>query len=131
MNYNSWYSRIKKPSWAPAESVFGLVWSVLYPIIFGVNIYILYMVVSGKLNWQVALPFWINLFFNFLFTPLQFGIRSNLLAAIDIFLVLVTIVWSIVAIWPHNKVIAFLMVPYLIWVTIATVLQWSILALNN
>ena len=131
MEYNSWYSRIKKPSWAPPETLFGQVWSVLYPIIFGVNIYVIYLLSSGKISWRVALPFWLNLLFNFLFTPLQFGLRSNLLAAIDIVLVLVTVVWSMVAIWPHNKWVAVLFVPYLVWVGIATALQINILLLNG
>lgn len=131
MGYDSWYSKIKKPSWAPAEQVFGQVWSLLYPIIFGVNIYVIYLLSTGKISWRVALPFWINLAFNFLFTPLQFGLRSNLLAAIDIILVFITIIWSMVVIWPHNKWIALLFVPYLVWVGIATVLQWSIVILNS
>lgn len=131
MNFSSWYSTLRKPSWAPAEQVFGQVWSLLYPIIFGVNIYVIFLLSTGKISWRVALPFWINLAFNFLFTPLQFGLRSNLLAAVDIILVFITIIWSMVAIWPHSKWIALLFVPYLVWVGIATVLQWSIVILNS
>lgn len=130
MEYSSWYSRIKKPSWAPPEQLFGQVWSLLYPIIFGVNIYVLYLLSSGKISWKVALPFWINLAFNFLFSPLQFGLRNQILSSIDIILVLVTIVWCMVAIWPHNKWVALLFVPYLIWVAIASVLQINITLLN-
>lgn len=131
MNQISWYSKLKKPAWAPPEQLFGQVWSVLYPIIFGINIYIIYLLSSGKIGWRTGLPFWINLFFNFLFTPLQFGLRSNLLAAIDIVLVLATIIWSMIAIWPHSKIIFILLIPYLVWVVIATALQISILVLNG
>jgi benzodiazapine receptor len=130
VDYTSWYSKLKKPSWAPPESLFGQVWSILYPIIFAVNIYIVVLVSTGKISWRVALPFWINLLFNFLFTPLQFGLRSQILSSIDILIVLITIVWSMVAIWPHSKLIFVLLIPYLIWVLIATVLQWSIFILN-
>lgn len=127
----NWYQTIKKPSWAPAENVFGQVWGILYPIIFAANLWVLILVSSGKINWKVALPFWVNLFFNFLFTPIQFGLRNNLLALIDIILILATGIWAVVAIWPHNKIIALMFAPYMIWVAIATTLQASITWLNR
>lgn len=126
MRSSSWYDDLNKPSWAPDSSLFGTVWSILYPIIFIVNGYILVLLTSGKISIKTALPFWINLFFNFLFTPLQFGLRNNLLALIDIFLVLATIIWAMIAIWPHSKIVTAAFVPYLIWVSIATALQFYI-----
>lgn len=128
---DNWYSTIKKPSWAPPESLFGQVWSVLYVIIFAVNIYVVTLLISGKIDWRIGLPFWINLAANFLFTPLQFGLKNNYLALIDIIIVLGTIVWCMVAIWPVNKYISLAYVPYLIWVLIATALQASITWLNR
>ena len=130
MQQQNWYQQLNKPSWAPDEKVFGQVWSVLYPIIFAVNVYVLVLLYQNKISWLVALPFWLNLFFNFLFTPIQFGLKNNLLASIDIILVLATIVWAMIAIWPHAKIAALAFVPYFIWVTIATVLQLSILFKN-
>lgn len=127
----NWYQTIKKPSWAPAESVFGQVWGVLYPIIFAANIWVLILVSNGRISWKVALPYWLNLFFNFLFTPLQFGLRNNLLALIDITLILATGIWAMIAIWPHSKVLSMMFAPYMIWVGIATALQASITWLNR
>lgn len=127
----SWYQALNKPSWAPAENVFGIVWSLLYPIIFAVNIWIIIAVTQSKIGWRVALPFWLNLFFNIIFTPIQFGLRNNLLACLDIVLILATIVWAMIAIWPHYRWITFAFIPYLIWVSIATVLQISITWLNR
>lgn len=123
MDTKSWYLALNKPSWAPHESVFGIVWSVLYPIIIAVNIYVVVLLTQSKITWLVALPFWLNLFFNVLFTPIQFGLRNNWLATVDIFLVLITIVWAMVAIWPYAKIATIAFVPYLVWVSIATVLQ--------
>ena len=127
---NNWYQNLNKPSWAPQESVFGTVWSILYPIIFVVNGYIIYLLVQGKIGVLVALPFWLNLFFNLIFTPIQFGLKNNAFAFVDITLVLVTIIWAMVAIWPHAKIAAIAFVPYLIWVAIATALQLSITLKN-
>lgn len=130
MNTSSWYQNLNKPSWAPKESVFGTVWSVLYPIIFIVNGYVLHLFVQQKISWQTALPFWLNLALNVAFTPIQFGLKNNLLAAIDIVGIFITILWSMIAIWPHAKWAALAFIPYLIWVGIATMLQISITLKN-
>lgn len=130
MDTASWYRSLNKPSWAPDESLFGKVWSILYPIIFAVNIYILILLSQNKITWLVALPFWLNLFFNLIFTPIQFGLKNNWLAAIDIYFVLFTIIWAMIVIWPHAKIITAAFAPYLIWVIIATALQ-TYIALKN
>ena len=79
-----------------------------------------------KLPWKVALPFGINLVANLIFTPIQFGLRNVPLAAVDIVIVWVTIIWMMVAIWKHYKWVAVAQVPYFVWVSIATVLQLAI-----
>lgn len=130
METYTWYQQLIKPTWAPPSSVFGPVWTVLYigiVISFGA---VFVMAGQRKIAWIVALPFALNLLFNFAFTPLQFGLRSNLLAAVDILLVLATLIWAIVAIYPHARWIAYAQIPYLLWVTFATVLQLTITSLN-
>jgi tryptophan-rich sensory protein len=130
MNTYGWYSQLIKPSWAPPSWIFGPVWFVLYAIIavsFGT---VFYKVATGKLPWIVGLPFVLNLVFNFAFTPLQFELKNNLLAAIDILLVLGTLIWALVAIWPHKRWVAYANFPYLIWVSFATILQLTVTYLN-
>jgi tryptophan-rich sensory protein len=131
MNTQQWYETLNKPFWAPHQSVFGQVWSILYVIIFAVNIYVLVRFFQGDLDWKIGLPFWINLALNFVFTPVQFGLRNNFLAMLVIYGVLATIVWSMIAIWPQAKFISISYLPYLVWVAIATVLQTSIWWLNR
>jgi len=77
------------------------------------------------------LPFILNLVFNFAFTPLQFGLKNNLLAAIDILLVLGTLIWSMIAIYPYAKWITYIQIPYLIWVSFASILQLTVTYLNR
>lgn len=127
----SWYKQLKKPAWAPPVTLFGQVWGILYPIIFAVNGYILYLLSQGKITWLVALPFWLNLFFNTIFTPIQFGLRNNLLAVVDIVFMIGTIIWAVIAIWPHAKWVAIAFIPYLVWVCIAGALQLQIFLLNR
>jgi len=128
--YN-WYSQLIKPTWAPPSSWFGPVWTFLYCLIaisFGK---VFYMAFQKQIPWIVALPFFLNLIFNFAFTPLQFGLKNNLLAAVDILLVLGTLVWAIIAIWPHLRWIAYIQIPYLLWVCFATILQLTVTYLNR
>ena len=126
-----WYHALRKPSWAPADNVFGIVWGLLYPIILTVNVYVFILVIQHKMDWRVGLVFWLNLAFNLAFTPIQFGLRNNYLASIDIVLILVTILIAMVVIWPHNRWLAVAFAPYLVWVSIATVLQFAITSLNR
>ena len=131
MQSYQWYSTLIRPSWAPPSWLFGPVWSVLYTIIaisFGTVFVKAY---KGELPFVVVLPFILNLVFNFAFTPLQFGLRNNLLAAIDILLVLGTLIWAIIAIYPHLRWVALINIPYLAWVSFATVLQLTITWLNR
>jgi benzodiazapine receptor len=131
MNSYNWYSTLIKPSWAPPSWLFGPVWTFLYVLIavsFGTVFYKLF---KGQIPWMVALPFILNLIFNFSFTYFQFGLQNNLLAAIDILLVLGTLVWAMIVIYPHAQWITYIQIPYLLWVSFATVLQLTITFLNK
>ena len=133
MDTTSWYSRLIKPSWAPPDWLFGPVWSVLYLIIFVSFGTVFYQAFSGRIAWLVALPFALNLVFNFAFTPIQFGLKNNLLATIDIVLVVGTLIWALSAIWhaaPGLRWVVYANIPYLLWGTFATVLQLTITKLN-
>jgi len=125
-----WYSTLLKPAWAPPSWLFGPVWSVLYTIIAGTFGYVFYKAYTGELSFLVALPFALNLFFNLIFTPLQFGLRSNALAALDITLVLLTLIWALIVIYPYYPWVSYINLPYLAWVLFATVLQLTITYMN-
>ncbi len=131
MDSYTWYLKLKKPAWAPPGSVFGPVWSVLYIVIFISFGTVFYRAATGALPWFAALPFILNLLFNFSFTYLQFGLKNNLLAAVDILLVAATLVWAMVIICPLISWIAYVNIPYLLWVLFATALQLSITRLNR
>jgi tryptophan-rich sensory protein len=130
-NSYNWYSQLIKPSWAPPSWFFGPVWTVLYALIAFSFGKVFYMLWQKQIPFAVALPFMLNLFFNFIFTSIQFGLKNNLLAALDISFVLLTLVWAIVAIYPHVKWIAYIQIPYLLWVSFATVLQFTVTYLNR
>jgi translocator protein len=125
-----WYQQLAKPSWAPPSWLFGPAWTFLYTLIAVSFGYTAYLFAKGRIPFIVVLPFILNLVFNFAFTPLQFGLRSNILAAVDILLVLATIIWLMLAIWPYASWVALINIPYLLWVSFATVLQLTITVKN-
>ena|SRR3989338_389165 len=130
MNTYDWYSQLIKPSWAPPSWLFGPVWTFLYILIaisFGK---VFLMAIQKKISFLVVLPFVLNLIFNFSFTYFQFGLQNNLLAAIDILLVLGTLVWGMIAIYRHVPWVTYINIPYLVWVSFATILQLTITFLN-
>lgn len=129
-NATIWYSQLIKPTWAPPPWLFGPVWTILYIIIlisFGT---VLLRFFEGKLSKKIILPFILNLIFNFIFSPVQFVLQNNILAAIDIVLILGTLIWAMIAIYQKMKWVAYVNIPYLIWVSFATVLQFTVTFLN-
>jgi tryptophan-rich sensory protein len=136
MDSREWYLKQSKPKWSPPSWLFGPVWSVLYILIFisfGFVFYVFFQPNKGEINpitFYIVLPFILNLIFNFLFSPIQFKLRNNLLSSIDIFLMLVTLIWLMVVIYPFYSWITFINILYLVWVLFAFVLQVEITRRN-
>ena len=130
MNTYDYYSQLIRPDWAPPAWIFGPVWTVLYAIILVSFGYVFYKWKKGQVKTKVMLPFAVNLIFNVAFTPIQFGLQNNILASIDIILVLGTLMWAIFAIEGKYKWVAISNLPYLAWVSFAAVLQLTITYLN-
>lgn len=134
MNTYNWYSQLIKPSWAPPTWLFGPVWTVLYIIIAASFGTVFYKAATKQISWIVALPFALNLLFNFIFTPIQFGLKSNLLASLDILLIVGTLLWAFYSVWyfaPELRWVVYANIPYLLWGTFATCLQLTITYLNK
>jgi benzodiazapine receptor len=126
----SWYQTLLKPSWAPPSWLFGPVWSVLYAVIAVSFGYVGYLFFKGQIPFLVLLPFLLNILFNLAFTPIQFGLQNNVLAAVDILLVVGTLVWALWVIFPIAPWVTYVNLPYLAWGLFATVLQLTITYLN-
>jgi benzodiazapine receptor len=125
------YSNYRKPSWAPPSWLFAPVWTVLYILIaisFG---YVGYRFIDGSIEFIVVIPFVLNLVFNFLFTTIQFKLKNYTLAAIDVVLVLLTLIWALVAIAAIAPWVVYINIPYLLWASFASVLQVTVTVMNR
>ena len=125
MEWIEWYNSLEKPAWTPAPATIGLIWQCLYPVIFLTFGFVFVQTLRKKLPIWTAVPFGVNLAANLLFTPIQFGMRNLPLAAIDILLVWLTIIWIMVAIWRHHKWIALAQIPYFVWVLFCPLVKFQ------
>ena len=125
----SWYLTLVKPSWNPPSWVFGPVWTTLY----------LLMGIAASLVWsrrslpgaKLALWFYgIQLALNALWSILFFGLKNPLLSFVEIIILIIFIIVTTVLFWKINPWAGVLMIPYIIWVSFASYLNYSIWQLN-
>jgi len=124
-----WYASLKKPSWNPPGWIFGPVWSALYAM----------MSVAAWLVWKrggfvvqrrpLAL-FLAQLVLNAAWTPLFFGLHRAGIAFAEIVLLWLAIATTLTAFRPVSRVAAWLLAPYLAWVSFAVALNFTLWRLN-
>ncbi len=121
----SWYQTLNKPSFSPPNWLFGPAWLTLYTLM-GIT----FSIIWQKKNRPAIKLFLIHLFFNALWSILFFGLKNPLLGLVDILILWCLIVLMIVRFYKINKTASFLLLPYLLWVSFATVLNFFIFKLN-
>lgn len=127
---DEWYAALSKPAWNPPNWLFGPVWSVLY----------LFMAIAAWNVWRkeslagAALPlglFVLQLVLNATWSYVFFGRHEVGLAFIEILALWGAILWTLIEFWRISPMSGILLVPYLIWVTFAAVLNFTIWQLNG
>jgi len=119
----SFYAQLSKPSWAPPAWVFGPVWSVLYALM-GVAAWLVWRSPGSK---RVALAlFGAQLAANALWSWLFFAWHRGALASVEVLVLLALIAATVMAFWRSSRLAALLLVPYLLWVSFASMLTWAI-----
>lgn len=123
-----WYSTLVKPLLSPPSWIFGPVWTLLY-FLMGVALYFVWTSESFEKR-KAMMIFGVQLFFNFIWSIIFFGYQNPGLALIDIVLLWMTIVWTIISFKNISRTAAWLLAPYILWVSFAIYLNYSIWALN-
>ncbi len=127
---SNWYKNLIKPSFNPPGWVFGPVWTVLY-IMMGISAYLIWQKKdSDHLAIIALIIFFIHLFFNTTWSIAFFGLQNPALAFINIIILLFFIITLIFIFFKIDKTACYLLIPYLLWVSFATVLNYSIWQLN-
>lgn len=123
---DQWYKKLDKPRWTPPGIVFPLVWTTLYILMAWAAMRVALLPGSGQ-----ALALWAaQIAFNTLWTPIFFGLHRMRAAMVAMAGLWLTVAGTTVAFWMLDPVAGALFVPYVVWVTIAGALNWSVLQRN-
>lgn len=124
------YSKIKQPPLAPPGWAFAVAWTILY-ILMGVSLYLIWSSNAEHSQKQTAyVLFLIQLFFNFIWSPIFFNMRQFLLALVVLAVLWIFTLAMIVVFYKISKPAAILQIPYLLWLTFAGYLNFAIYLLN-
>ncbi len=125
-----WYVHLKKPAWNPPGWIFGPVWSILYTLMACAA-----WMIWNRGGWAGQRPalalFLVQLLFNALWSPLFFGWHQPALAFVDILLLWVSLLGTLIIFLRIHRVAGLLFVPYLLWVSFAAVLNFTLWRLNG
>lgn len=126
-----WFDTLNKPSWNPPSWLFGPVWTTLY-FMMGLALWLVWKSNSPEPQKQAAARmFALQLFLNFWWSLLFFHFHSPGLALVDILLMVAAITVTVFRFAPISPAAAWLLVPYLSWVCFATILNYTIWAMNR
>lgn len=126
----TWYAHLNKPSFSPPNWIFGPVWTLLY-LLMGISVYLIWSKGLKKKSIKSALKlFLVQLALNFIWTPIFFGLRSLEFGLIVIVAMWIYIFLTIKSFYLISKLAAYLLIPYLLWVSFATILNASLVLLN-
>lgn len=127
---STWYTGIIKPAFTPPNWVFGPVWTALFALM-GISLYLVWIKGIKTKKAKIALAlFGIQVFLNVLWSMLFFGLRLPFYAFIEIIILWIFILLAIIWFYNISKAASYLLIPYLIWVSFAAVLNLAIVLLN-
>ena len=123
---STWYTELAKPFFNPPNWIFGPVWTALY-ILMAIAVY----VVWAKETDRMALGMYgVQLLFNVCWSVFFFGLQNPVLAFVCIIVLWAAILYTIILFYRIQPVAAYLLIPYLLWVTFAAILNGAIVILN-
>lgn len=125
-----WFSTINKPSFNPPNYIFGPVWTCLY-ILMGVSLYLIWNSEKSELRKKALWLFGIQLLLNFCWSIIFFSLHMTFVAVIDIMMLWALILYMIITFKKIKPTAAYLNIPYLLWVSFASILNISIWLLNR
>jgi benzodiazapine receptor len=125
----SWYAGLNRPWFVPPNWVFAPAWTTLF-LLMGLALFLVWEKKGGLGLKGDYLPFWVQLGLNILWSALFFGMRSPLLGLVEIAFLWVAIAVNIVVFWRVRRAAGWLLVPYIVWVSFAAVLNYNVWLLN-
>ncbi|WP_167848739.1 TspO/MBR family protein [Methanolobus halotolerans] len=126
----TWYASLEKPFFVPPSWTFSVVWTILY-LMMGLALYLVWKKGWGSRDVRIAMGvFGLQLFLNFLWSILFFGLRSPLLGLIEIVFLWLAIIATIWSFYRISRTAGLLLLPYIVWVSFAALLNYYFFVLN-
>jgi len=126
----TWYKTLNKPFFSPPNWIFSPVWISLF-VLMGISLFFIWQR-PGHPKFKAALIFFfVQLILNIFWSVAFFGLRSPLLGLIDIMFLWIAILLTILNFFKVSKFAGALLIPYLLWVSFATLLNFSLWILNR
>ena len=127
----TWYAWLQKPTFSPPNWLFGPVWFLLFTLM-SISAYLIFEVGINKKKVRIALIFFIfQLVLNFLWSIIFFGLRLPQYAFLEIVVLWIFILLTILRFYRVSKTAGLLLLPYILWVSFAAILNFSIIVLNR
>jgi len=126
---SDWYANLVKPDFSPSNWLFAPAWTALY-ILMGLSFYYIWKMGYSRKTKLAFHIYFIQLFLNLLWSFLFFGLRNPLLGLVEIVMLWFVIAANILLFYGLNKNSAYLLVPYILWVSFASVLNYYMFILN-
>ena len=126
-DYYGLYETIEKPLFSPPNVLFPIVWTILF-ILMGVAFYLIWDTKASKTDAYIS--YYLQLFFNFVWPILFFRLELYLVALVWITMLWLLILDTILSFYKINKKASYLMLPYLVWTSFATYLNFMVYVLN-
>ena len=126
----TWYAGLVKPALNPPSWIFGPVWTILY-ILMGIAVFLVWKKGFSRPDVKKAVKvFALQLILNATWSIVFFGLHSPLWAFVIVVAMWLAIIWTMVVFYKISKPAMWLLVPYIVWVTFASYLNYSIVVLN-
>lgn len=126
----TWYASLNKPFFNPPSWLFAPAWTLLY-LLMGFSLYLVLSTKTNKSKAKALTIFFLQLLLNSLWSILFFGLKNPLLAFLEIILLWLAILTNIIFFRKISRTAALLLIPYLLWVSFASLLNLAIILLNQ
>ena len=128
---DNWYANLKKPSWQPPNWAFGPAWTIILGLAAWAAVIAWYAATTDADRTKVIIVFAVNGVCHFLWSPIFFRMRRPDWALVEVVFLWASLVAMIAVLWPISQQAAWLIVPYLAWVSFAAILNLAIVRLNR
>lgn len=125
----TWYELLQKPGWTPPDWVFPVVWPILY-IMMSISAWLMWKIKEVTISSSEFTWFFVQLLLNAIWPWIFFGRQLISTALAEILLLWISIVFTILLFWNRNRLAGLLLIPYLLWISYASALNFAIWQLN-